>query len=158
MNKNTTYEQLIAQKLEQLAVPDSADAIWASIEQQLDVVMPVNAPTGTPASSTVFKNAGQQGIIIAAAVVVIIVALFIADKFNSKNILPTPTEKSIPIPPVPQKIYDTNKIIIPQQVQPSAPVAGKVVVISAPVDTAKLQKITPLPIIIDKKKMLIINR
>lgn len=49
MNQLTTYEQLIADKLQQLPVPDMADAIWASIEQRLDVEMPED-PSG-PSSS-----------------------------------------------------------------------------------------------------------
>ncbi len=36
MSNNPVYEQLIAQKLEQAAVPDMADAIWARIATQLD--------------------------------------------------------------------------------------------------------------------------
>lgn len=44
MNQLTTYEQLVAEKLQQLPVPDMADAIWARIEQQLDVEMPVDQP------------------------------------------------------------------------------------------------------------------
>jgi hypothetical protein len=48
MNHLTTYEQLIADKLQQLPVPDMADAIWARIEQQLDVEMPEDKP-GDPA-------------------------------------------------------------------------------------------------------------
>ena len=42
MSQPTTYEQLIAQKLQELAVPDQADAIWATIDQQLNIEMPVN--------------------------------------------------------------------------------------------------------------------
>lgn len=42
MNHLTTYEQLVADKLQQLPVPDMADAIWARIERQLDVEMPVD--------------------------------------------------------------------------------------------------------------------
>lgn len=45
MNQLTTYEQLIADKLQQLPVPDMTDAIWASIEQRLDVEMPED-PSG----------------------------------------------------------------------------------------------------------------
>ena len=44
MNQPTTYEQLIAQKLQELAVPDQANAIWATIEQQLNIEMPGNDP------------------------------------------------------------------------------------------------------------------
>jgi len=42
MSQPTTYEQLIAQKLQELAVPDQADAIWATIEHQLNIEMPAN--------------------------------------------------------------------------------------------------------------------
>ncbi|HEY0897150.1 MAG TPA: hypothetical protein VGE15_11410 [Sphingobacteriaceae bacterium] len=44
MNQPTTYEQLIAQKLQELAVPDQANAIWATIEHQLNIEMPGNDP------------------------------------------------------------------------------------------------------------------
>ena len=44
MSQPTTYEQLIAQKLQELAVPDQADAIWATIEHQLNIEMPANGP------------------------------------------------------------------------------------------------------------------
>ncbi|HEY1010562.1 MAG TPA: hypothetical protein VGE58_10645 [Daejeonella sp.] len=43
MSQPTTYEQLIAQKLQELAVPDQADAIWATIEHQLNIEMPNNS-------------------------------------------------------------------------------------------------------------------
>jgi hypothetical protein len=54
MNNRTTYEQLIADKLQQLPIPDMADAIWARIEQQLNVEMPVDdqGPNNTPGSSS----------------------------------------------------------------------------------------------------------
>ncbi|MBW0177796.1 hypothetical protein [Sediminibacterium sp.] len=47
MNHLTTYEQLVAEKLQQLPVPDMADAIWARIEEQLDVDMPEDKPGNT---------------------------------------------------------------------------------------------------------------
>lgn len=53
MNQLTTYEQLIAEKLQALSAPAKIDAIWARIEQQLDVEMPIDesGPTDTGASS-----------------------------------------------------------------------------------------------------------
>lgn len=53
MNQPTTYEQLIAAKLQELSAPTKIDAIWARIEQQLDVEMPIDefGPTDTGASS-----------------------------------------------------------------------------------------------------------
>lgn len=53
MNQPTTYEQLIAAKLQELSAPAKIDAIWARIEQQLDVEMPTDesGSTDTGASS-----------------------------------------------------------------------------------------------------------
>jgi hypothetical protein len=42
MNRKTTYEQLITEKLDDMPVPDMADAIWARIERQLDTDMPTD--------------------------------------------------------------------------------------------------------------------
>lgn len=44
MNQPATYEQLIAAKLQELSAPAKIDAIWARIEQQLDVEMPTDEP------------------------------------------------------------------------------------------------------------------
>lgn len=53
MNQLTTYEQLIAAKLQELSAPAKIDMIWARIEHQLDVEMPIDesGPTDTGASS-----------------------------------------------------------------------------------------------------------
>lgn len=53
MNQLTTSEQLIAAKLQELSAPAKIDAIWARIEQQLDVEMPIDesGATDTGASS-----------------------------------------------------------------------------------------------------------
>jgi hypothetical protein len=40
MNKKTTYELTIADKLQQLPLPDMEDAIWARIKTQLDLDLP----------------------------------------------------------------------------------------------------------------------
>jgi len=38
LSENTTYEQLMAAKLDQLPVPDMADSVWCGIEMQLDAL------------------------------------------------------------------------------------------------------------------------
>jgi hypothetical protein len=48
MSEPTAYEQLIARKLEELIVPDNANAIWATIEQQLNIEMPTNGGSSAP--------------------------------------------------------------------------------------------------------------
>lgn len=44
MSQPLTYEQLIAQKLQELEVPDQANSIWATIEHHLNIEMPVQGP------------------------------------------------------------------------------------------------------------------
>lgn len=57
MNQPTTYEQLIAQKLNELDVPDQANAIWATIEHQLNIEMPVDG-TGSGYASDFYRWIG----------------------------------------------------------------------------------------------------
>jgi hypothetical protein len=51
LNHQTPYELTIAQKLQQLPLPDMADAIWARVERQLDIDMPTDNDGGDPTSS-----------------------------------------------------------------------------------------------------------
>lgn len=48
MNQPLPYEITIAEKLEQLSVPDMVDAIWARIEKQLDAELPDDEGPGEP--------------------------------------------------------------------------------------------------------------
>jgi hypothetical protein len=47
MNKKTTYELTIADKLQQLPLPDMEDAIWARIKTQLDRDLPEDDSGGS---------------------------------------------------------------------------------------------------------------
>lgn len=80
VNLLPAYEQMIAEKLEGVEIPDMADAIWARIETALDVEMPVN---DTPA---VIKNPAVW--IISAGILALIIALFIL--FRSGTTAPSP--------------------------------------------------------------------
>lgn len=51
MNQPLPYEIAIAEKLEQLSVPDMVDAIWARIEKQLDAELPEDDGPGEPPAS-----------------------------------------------------------------------------------------------------------
>jgi hypothetical protein len=51
LNSNTPYEVTIAQKLQQIPVPDMADAIWVRVERQLDIDMPTDDGSQAPPSS-----------------------------------------------------------------------------------------------------------
>ncbi len=77
MNDNPIYEQLIAQKLQQLPVPDMADAIWARIEMQLDNDMPTddtnNSPSTPPSPiKPLRKTMGWLTAIIAVIAIIVI--------------------------------------------------------------------------------------
>lgn len=68
MNKTTPYEDLIAAKLEQMPVPDMADAIWDNIAMQLDAG--VDIPEAKPTPKYKGKIAyGFLGAIIIAALI-----------------------------------------------------------------------------------------
>jgi hypothetical protein len=82
MNQLPTYEQTIAQKREEIEIPDMADAIWGRVEAALDVEMPVN---DTP----FFKQPAVW--IIGAGILAIIIALFILSKNNT-----TPAQQNLP--------------------------------------------------------------
>ncbi|MBO9727960.1 MAG: hypothetical protein J7623_04920 [Chitinophaga sp.] len=91
MNKTTPYEDLIAAKLEQMPVPDMADAIWDNIAMQLDagVDIPEAKPTPKP------KYGGKAGFGIIGA---IIIAALIYWYYHTKHQTPanTTTPKAPP--------------------------------------------------------------
>ena len=70
MNTPTPYEKLIAEKLDQVPVPDMADSIWASIEMQLDVDANTPDNTSTPKKAIQFKGKGWYGFAGAATIAV----------------------------------------------------------------------------------------
>jgi hypothetical protein len=83
MNEHSSYDQLIAQKLAELPVPDMADAIWSRIDAQLK-----NDPPGGRGS----KPFGGAELIIIGTIIVFITALFIwyntGNKKQDENIFP----------------------------------------------------------------------
>src|SRR3954466_12795576 len=104
MNQNLPYESLIAQKMEQLPVPDRSAAIWADVLPHLDV-----PATGTP-DNTIKKIAGKQkdipakkiwiGVGVSCLIVVVLYLLL-----------------SKPKKQVPQRTLPVPQQVIPQQSQ-----------------------------------------
>jgi hypothetical protein len=86
MNLLPAYEQLIVERLDGIAIPDMADAIWGRIEAALDVEMPVNDTPAAPGKSF-FKNPAVW--MISAGIIGIIIALFILTK-NRRIVPPLP--------------------------------------------------------------------
>ncbi|MFW2478106.1 MAG: hypothetical protein ACN4EP_14390 [Sediminibacterium sp.] len=108
MNNLTTYEQLIADKLQQLPVPDMADAIWARIEQRLNVEMPLEDGGNNTGSSSLpgfqFPGKGIVFLFLAALVSVLFYLNYRPTKQGQKNHTPSNTNTiSIPV----QDIYKT---------------------------------------------------
>ena len=69
MDQKAAYEITIAEKLEQLSVPDMVDAIWARIETQLDIDMPPDdgpAPDSNPPAGGSFRGFAGLAVFIAA--------------------------------------------------------------------------------------------
>ena len=88
MNSITPYEIKIAEKLEQLPVPDMADSIWASIELQLDADL---SSENTDDTSSQDATKGKPGLgkgfylSIITAIIIIAILLYKNNKQSKKN-------------------------------------------------------------------------
>lgn len=78
MSQALPYEQLIAEKLEQLPpLPEMADAIWARIEKQLDDELPTDdtspdsGPSGPITGSGGMSSLGRLGLLAIGAIILI---------------------------------------------------------------------------------------
>lgn len=105
MNEITPYEQLIAEKLDQVPVPDMADSIWSSIEMQLDAPTNVpEAPAQKPAS--ILKSIGWYGLAGIVAVVALLWWYFSHKGHEPKDTMPPKAlpEKHAPLPVAPPPV------------------------------------------------------
>lgn len=85
MNLLPTYEQIIAEELAGMEIPDMADAIWGRIEPMLDVEMPLNDAAAL-AGKPFFKNPAVW--MISAGIIAIIIVLFLLSR--SRRTAPPP--------------------------------------------------------------------
>lgn len=115
MNHFTTYEQLVADKLQQLPVPDMADAIWARIEQQLDVEMPVDKSGDLSNGNNSLPGFRFPGnIILYVFLAALISVVFYLNRSGQyKETLVQPTSNTISVPAsegdLPQKLSRPGK-------------------------------------------------
>ncbi len=98
MNQRTIYEQLIAEKLEQIPFPDNADAIWASIEGQL-TILPAN-DGNTPPSKSSGSGGGNMvgGISFITAIIAVVTGIVIYQQSainKNQHYAPPAIQKSI---------------------------------------------------------------
>lgn len=107
MNPILPYEQLLADKVQQVPVPDMADAIWASIEQELDKGTPGDDGGNEPSSP---KGGGSPGMspYIAGGIVIgaIILTYILTDKKKE-----TTTNKPSPSVVIPKNNTQQNTSI-----------------------------------------------
>lgn len=97
MNNVTPYEILIAQKVEQVPVPDMADSIWATIEQQLDAGTP-GGGEDTPSSNPPGKGlpgASKLLYVLVPAAIIVATWYFAGNKKAPAN----NTEQAVPVIP-----------------------------------------------------------
>jgi hypothetical protein len=111
VNTPTPYETIIAQKLEQLPVPDMADSIWASIQLQLDADLPGEDGDSSPSNNPTKGLPGMGKAIYFSIFTVIIIAIILIYKpnknnANKKNNLPVPAKTEIIVP-----IADSSPVI-----------------------------------------------
>lgn len=72
MNQRTSYEIIIAGKLEALPIPDMADQIWDRIKGQLDIDMPTDDDLpGPDGGSPVIRGIGWGALIFIGALITI---------------------------------------------------------------------------------------
>jgi len=121
VNTTTPYEKLIAEKLDQVPVPDMADSIWASIEMQLDVDANTPDNTSTPKKATKFKGKGWYGFAGAATIAVSLWWFTSHTDHTPEKATPVPPSPAIEIPvTIPDSV--SNK---PVERKPIVPVFPK---------------------------------
>lgn len=104
MNNVTPYEILIAEKVEQLAVPDMADSIWASIEQQLDADTSPDDGDGSPGDNTPptgLSGMGKGFVMFMAVATTVTSAILFTE---NKSVEPAKTLEQTTAPPAQRTI------------------------------------------------------
>lgn len=111
MNNLTPYEILIAQKTEQVVVPDMADSIWASIEAGLDAGPgPGDGNSGPSKTPPVKGLPGAGNVVTIVTVAAMAIALTWLLTRNKKD-APVKTEQPSvsPATQIPPPVTDSNQ-------------------------------------------------
>jgi hypothetical protein len=133
VNTPTPYETIIAQKLEQLPVPDMADSIWASIQLQLDADLPGEDGDNSPSNNPTKGLPGMGKAIYFSIFTAVIIAIILIYKTNKNN---TKKKNNLPVP---------AKIEIITPIADSSPILNTPVeksIATAPKVTSKKDSIT----------------
>lgn len=92
MNQRTTYEEWIAGSLEQIPVPDMADAIWARIEQQLNLDMPQQDAGGNGGGKLPGFSAPGQWFL--TALMAALIGLYLLKPSKPSTYIPAPAQQN----------------------------------------------------------------
>lgn len=114
MNQKTPYELQIADKLQQLPLPDLQDAIWARIERTLDIDMPTDDDGGggdDGAPDTPWWGSGGVGAFTFSMVFVAALTTFIIYKSLNQSTNNAPARDNSP----------SNQYILPSSQQDRPP-------------------------------------
>lgn len=113
MNNLTPYEILIAQKTEQVAVPDMADSIWASIEEQLDAGTSPDDSNSGPSKTPPGKGLPGAGslltVLTIAAIAIALIWFFTRNKNETPEKIQQPS--ILPATEISPPATDSNKVI-----------------------------------------------
>lgn len=95
MNQKLKYEMTIAEKLEQLTVPDMVDAIWSRIEAQLDIDLPTDeGPSAPPSNPPAGGGSWIRPAFIIAITAFIVTLFFTYKKMPGTGSQPSGIEQS----------------------------------------------------------------
>ena len=146
MNEQPLYEQTIAARLEQLPVPDLADAIWLRIKDQLDLDLPEGDPPPSPPAPPRPRSTGWKGFgLLAVVAAIVLVYLFnkqnkhspVPSNFQDTTIHNNPSPAQPNVLPLPRK--GRQPATMPATTKPrdstQAPASNHTVPASSPVDT-----------------------
>lgn len=133
MNTPTTYERIVSEKLQTLPVPDMADAIWARIEQQLDLDMPTENTDGNPPTPA-SPSGGWRLLLLSATIVMIAAIAYLIIAKKPESPIPLREETSQQVNPFADSTIDlpasrltapsAKKGASPQKQEPDQPVAS----------------------------------
>jgi hypothetical protein len=120
LNTPTSYELIVSEKLQTLPVPDMADAIWARIEQQLDLDMPTDDPDGNPPAS---PSGGWRLPILSATILLIAAIAYLIIAKKPESPLPLHEETPQQVSPITDSTIDVpaSRLTAPSAKQGASP-------------------------------------
>lgn len=157
MNSKTAYEILIAEKASQVPVPDMADAIWASIEAQLDAAPGDEGDGHQAASEKLPANRLTPGnkmllLIISIAAIVVLLLLFTKNSHKKTGEKKIPVQQEQEKQPAKNRVIDTvsdissaRELVSPGQYQPVKDAFAPVIIRPAEKDSISNQPFKNIP-------------